>query len=116
MVIKTAQRYLVGRRFLDLAGPYGGGLEVVPLGTGETRRHIPLTVISEGFKLHWRDIEASRRTGLVLELGPAAQAALTCVRQEDSLILGGLMEAAEKQVKLGEPRHCSLMASSVPML
>lgn len=102
VIVKTARQFLVGRRFLDLAGPYGAGLEVVPVGTGAARRHIPLTVISERFRLHWRDIEASRQMGLGLELGPAAQAALACAQQEDSLILQSLMEAADKQVKLGD--------------
>ena len=59
-------------------------------------------MISERFELYWRDIEASRRTGLGLELGPAVQAALSCVRQEDALILRNLMEAADKQMKLGD--------------
>jgi uncharacterized linocin/CFP29 family protein len=100
-VVHTARQFLVGRRLLDLVGPFGAGLEVIPVGTGENRRQVPLTVIDEEFKLKWRDVEASRKLGLPLELGEAAKAAMLCAKAEDEMVLGGLWDAADKSVPLG---------------
>ncbi len=56
LVVKIARDFLVGRRFLDLVGPFGAGMEIVPVGVGDARKHIPLSVIEQSFTLHWRDI------------------------------------------------------------
>jgi uncharacterized linocin/CFP29 family protein len=102
LVVKVAREFLVGRRLLDLVGPFGAGMEVVPVGAGEARRQVALTAIEQGFMLHWRDIEASRKLGVPLELGPAAQAAMACAKREDELVLGGLWDAASKAVVVGD--------------
>lgn len=102
LVVKIAREFLVGRRFLDLVGPFGAGTEMVPVGVGEARKHIPLTTIEQSFMLHWRDIEASRKLGVPVELGAAAKAAMACARMEDELVLGGLWDAAEKGVPVGD--------------
>ncbi|MCU0522113.1 MAG: bacteriocin family protein [Anaerolineae bacterium] len=102
LVVKVAREFLIGRRFLDLVGPFGAGMEIVPVGVGEARKHIALTVIEQPFALHWRDIEASRKLGVPIELGPAAQAAMACARMEDQMILGALWDAAEKGVPVGD--------------
>ncbi|MGC9469313.1 MAG: family 1 encapsulin nanocompartment shell protein [Anaerolineae bacterium] len=101
-VVSTARQFLVGRRFLDLRGPFGGGLEIVPVGTGENRDHIKLLVFDKSFMLYWRDIEASRKNGLPLELGAAAAAAMACARMEDEMIFNALLGAADKSVTLGD--------------
>ena len=101
VVVSAARQFLVGRRLLDLVGPFGAGMEVIPVGSGENRDQISIEVISEEFVLKWRDIEASRRLGLPLELGPAAQAAMACAKAEDKMVLGGLWDIADKSVSLG---------------
>lgn len=101
-VVATARQFLVGRRFLDLKGPFGGGLEMAPVGAGEARDFVKLTVIGEDFMLFWRDILASRGAKLHLETGPAAKAAMVCARMEDELIFDGLLAAADKKVALGD--------------
>jgi uncharacterized linocin/CFP29 family protein len=101
-VVGVARQFLVGRRLLDLAGPFGAGVEMVPVGAGEDRHYVPLTTIGEPFKLFWQDIEASRATGLPLDLGNAARAAMACAKAEDELVLGGLWEQATHAVALGD--------------
>jgi uncharacterized linocin/CFP29 family protein len=96
VVVETARQFLVGRRFVELVGPLGAGMETVPVGTGANRSQVPLQVIQADFQLVWRDVEASRKLVLPLELGPAAMAAAACARQEDEMIFGGLLEAAGK--------------------
>jgi uncharacterized linocin/CFP29 family protein len=102
VVVGTARQLLVGRRFLELAGPFGPGLEVIPVGHGQDRRYLELAVIEESFMLLWREIEASRKGGLALELGPAARAAMACAREEDAMIFNKLLAAASKDVDLGD--------------
>lgn len=102
VVVGTARQLLGGRRFLELAGPFGPGLEVIPVGHGQDRRYLELAVIEESFMLLWREIEASRKGGLALELGPAARAAMACAREEDAMIFNKLLAAASKDVDLGD--------------
>jgi len=102
IVVDVARKLLVGRRVLDLAGPFGAGLEVIPVGTGAGRAQIPLTVIEEDFALNWREVEASRQMGVPLELGTAAKAAMACAKAEDLLILDGLAAAAGNSVAVGD--------------
>jgi uncharacterized linocin/CFP29 family protein len=42
--------------------------------------------------LVWRDKEASRKLGLPIELGPAAEASVKCAQAEDRMILGELLK------------------------
>ncbi len=87
----AARQFLVGRRFIELAGPFGLGTEVVPVGAGEGRRQVQLEVIQNDFQLVWRDIAANRQLHMALDLGPAAQAAFACAQAEDELIFGALL-------------------------
>jgi uncharacterized linocin/CFP29 family protein len=87
----AARQFLVGRRFIELAGPFGLGTEVVPVGTGERRRQVALETIQSDFKLLWHDIVANRRLHMPIDLGPAAQAAFACAQAEDELIFGQLL-------------------------
>jgi len=101
LVVDVARKLLVGRRFIHLTGPLGVGVETVPVPTvggeaGESdviqmaeHRFLSLPLIYQNFRLPWRDIEASRRMGWPLELGPAATASATCARTEDELIFHG---------------------------
>jgi len=87
----AARQFLVGRRFIELGGPFGLGAEVVPVGTGEGRRQVQLKVIQSDFPLLWQDIAANRRLHIPIELGAAAQAAILCAQAEDGRIFEELL-------------------------
>ena len=114
LVVDVARKFLVGRRFIQLTGPLGAGVQTVPVpsvGSAEACLHdeegcaceagecevievtghkfMSLPLIHQDFRLAWRDIEASRRMGWPLELGPAAAASAACARAEDELIFHG---------------------------
>jgi len=93
MVVNVARKQLVGRRFVPLAGPFGAGAQVVPVGAGDDRAFIPVTTIQHDFKLAWADVAHSRQYGTPLELAPAAMAAAACAQAEDKMIFAGLMKA-----------------------
>jgi uncharacterized linocin/CFP29 family protein len=109
-VIRTAQSVLVGRRFINLVGPFGAGVEALPndiiggagggqvdlLGNDEgealtiqSRRFLPLPLVYKDFWVHWRDLESSRLLGVPLDLGKAAAAASATAQAEDRLIFDG---------------------------
>ena len=109
VVVKTASRALIGRRFIPIYGPLGAGVQTVPLQqfegtytgeadfTGEAEcgtirtsgvRHIPLPLIHKDFMLLWRSVAAADE-GVPLDLAPAASAASFTARKEDDLIFNG---------------------------
>lgn len=110
LVVSTARRYLVCRRFIDLYGPLGAGVQAVPFhefgsrtpgtldltGDGEdpalspsSRSFKTLPIIYKDFLLHWRDIQAAHDHNLPLDLSAAAVAAASCAQKEDELIFYG---------------------------
>jgi uncharacterized linocin/CFP29 family protein len=110
-VVNAARRLLVGRRFLDVAGPFGAGIQDIdyqvfgPIGDavisllGEedahpiqaiSRVHEHIPMIYKDFVLYWRDLETARRLGTALDTGPAAAAAAYVAQKEDDLIFNGL--------------------------
>lgn len=109
-VIEVARRSLVGRRFIDIYGPLGAGVQTVPhdqftgvevgavdlVGEADTARvfsdkrtfkTIPL--LYKDFLLHWRDIEAARSHNMPLDVSAAAGAAAFLAQREDDLIFYG---------------------------
>jgi uncharacterized linocin/CFP29 family protein len=109
-VVRTAQSVLVGRRFINLVGPFGPGIEALPndfLGGGgrgvvdllgneegeslriERRRFLALPLLYKDFWVHWRDLEASRQLGVPLDVGKAAAAAAATAQAEDRLVFDG---------------------------
>ena len=92
----AARQFLVGRRFIELAGPFGLGAEVVPVGSGEGRQQVPLEVIQSDFPLLWQDIAANRRLHVPIDLGLAAEAAFTCARKEDKRIFERLLSLEDR--------------------
>lgn len=109
-IVKVARRLLVGRRFIDLYGPLGPGVQTVSYDeyTGvsagamdlvgqqesgavfaDSRTFKTIPILYKDFLLHWRDIEASRVHHLPLDVSAAAGAASFCAQQEDELIFNG---------------------------
>ena len=111
-VHETVERQLVGRKFIEVYGPLGTGVQCVPLDTyaipswasvdmlgegGEAIHslkrdiaHIPL--IYKDFWLFWRDIEASKKCETPLDVSAAVGAAVASAAREDDLIFNGLSE------------------------
>ena len=109
-VVRAAQSVLIGRRIMSMVGPFGAGVEVLPVDTigGGTlgqidllgnadsdgidiqqRRFLPLPVVYTDFWVHWRDLEASTQLGTPLDLGKAAAAAAATAQAEDRLVFHG---------------------------
>jgi len=107
---RTAQSMLVARRFINLVGPFGPGIEALPndtisgataghidlLGTQagdaigiDRRRFLPLPLLYKDFWIHWRDLESSRQLGVPLEVGKVAAAAAATAQAEDRLVFDG---------------------------
>jgi uncharacterized linocin/CFP29 family protein len=92
---QVARSQLVGRRILDIEGPYGLGLKAVPLADGETESGLiaspvlPVFFVHKPFTLGTRDIAGYERDGLALDTGPLAEATVECARLEDDLIFHG---------------------------
>ena len=101
-VIDVAKKVLVGRRFVDLIGPLGWGVEVAPVSTlgGDTpvtqgNTYLPLQELSADFILRAKDLAVAEASPFGYETGAVAVAATKLAKAEDALVLGGLMEKAE---------------------
>ncbi|WP_102345503.1 family 1 encapsulin nanocompartment shell protein [Bacillus sp. Marseille-P3661] len=109
IVISNARRNLIGRRFMDIYGPLGSGIQSImndvyeqtALGTinlhGETleisdpTRRVNLTIpmLYKDFQLFWRDIEHARRLDIPIDFSTAANASSQLALLEDDLIFNG---------------------------
>lgn len=111
MVIEVARRQLVGRRFLDILGPLGAGIQWITqdrfeggvegtvnvLGEDDassvirstSRTNLLIPTIYKDFVIYWRDVEASRKFNIPLDLSAAAVAASSCAQAEDEMIFKG---------------------------
>lgn len=122
MVVGAARKILVGRRVLTLSGPYGAGLQTIPLnrvdvgvacvhqeGSAEEcetggpvtltqREMLTVPVIHKDFWLLWRDIETSQQFNAPLDLSPAAAAAVACAYAEDEMIFDALLKSAGSRI------------------
>lgn len=112
VVHETAERYAVGRKFINVYGPLGTGVQCVPMDTypapskasidmlGESNEavhslkrdiaHLPL--IYKDFWLYWRDIEAAHKCETPLDVSAAVAAAIATASREDDLIFNGSEE------------------------
>ncbi|MBI2945828.1 MAG: bacteriocin family protein [Candidatus Wallbacteria bacterium] len=109
-VTAVATRRLVGRRFLDVFGPLGPGVQSVMVETykgaapgssdvlgeeqpgtvfADTRQQRMIPIIYKDFMVHWRDIETARQLGSPLDTSAAAGAAAFCAFKEDDLVFYG---------------------------
>lgn len=94
-MVEAAKGLLVGRRLLDLEGPYGLGLKSVPLKDERTESGLiagstlPLILIQEDFDLAARDLANYEMEGISLDRTEVAKAALSVAEREDDLIFNG---------------------------
>lgn len=113
VVVQAASRQLVARRFIQVFGPLGAGIQDIDfdtyggidsalidmLGDMEAdpvqtirRIHEKIPLIYKDFIIYWRDIETSRRLGLPLDAATAAAAASFVAQREDDLIFNGSID------------------------
>jgi len=101
VVVSSASKRLVGRKFIEINGPLGAGVQTVQipkLAVVDDRFEVKeklsqnLSIIYKDYKLSWRDIESARQYNMPLELGPVAAASAVCAYKEDELIFDGNKE------------------------
>jgi uncharacterized linocin/CFP29 family protein len=112
MVVTVVKKNLVGRRVIDLVGPLGWGVEVVPRfefteqeGAAiarPTAEYIPLEEISQEFMLRAKQIVISQQTPHGLDLGAVAIAATNLAKAEDRIMIGGLASLDQCAGELGD--------------
>ncbi|WP_243290899.1 family 1 encapsulin nanocompartment shell protein [Bacillus sp. FJAT-47783] len=108
-VIETARKQLVGRRFIDIYGPLGEGVQSVAndiyeepehggisfhgdkteLSEPTKRVHLTIPFIYKDFILYWRDIQQAKQLHNPIDFSAAANAAQQCALLEDELIFNG---------------------------
>ena len=96
IMVEAAKSILIGRRLLHVEGPYGLGLKSVPLRDDKaeggliTGNFVPLILIHRTFVLSKRDLAASERENMPIDIGPVASVAIETALQEDSIIFNGI--------------------------
>lgn len=129
-VIEGAKRYLVGRRFLNLYGPLGAGVQYMEFKSyagdfnavvdcvgesDENALHSPsrcvkrIPMIYKDFKIEWRDLETYEAQGLPIDTTPAEMSAAFVAQMEDELIFNGNPQFGIEGLLTAEGR------STVPM-
>ncbi|MBI2844713.1 MAG: bacteriocin family protein [Armatimonadetes bacterium] len=109
-VVRAARRQLVARRFIQIFGPLGAGIQDIDfdtfrgadiaridmLGRVDTepvesveRIHEKIPLVYKDFIVYWRDIETSRRLSIPLDVSAAAAASAFVAQREDTLIFNG---------------------------
>jgi uncharacterized linocin/CFP29 family protein len=108
-VISNARRSLVGRRFIDIYGPLGSGVQTITndifedtdLGKidlhGETlqvsnpsrRLNLTIPLLYKDFQLFWRDIQQAKTLDIPIDFSSAANSASQLALLEDDLIFNG---------------------------
>jgi uncharacterized linocin/CFP29 family protein len=125
-VVGAARRRLVGRRFIELYGPLGPGVQAIPYDeftnietgqldlTGEAesppvftdrRRFRPLLILYKDFVIHWRDLEMQRQLNMPIDDSAAAGAASWCAEAEDKLIFYGEQKHGYEGLMTHPQRH-----------
>jgi uncharacterized linocin/CFP29 family protein len=109
IVIENARRNLIGRRFIDIYGPLGQGVQSVindifeetelgslsyhgeelDISSSTKRIHLTIPLLYKDFGLFWRDIEQAKALNIPIDFSPAANAVTQCALLEDDLIFNG---------------------------
>lgn len=105
LVVSVLKSTLVGRRFVDLVGPLGWGVENAPVTSFTTvdgafvandATYIPLKELSAEAIIKAKQLAVAADTPFKLDLGAVASAAIKLAKDEDKLILQGLLDAGSK--------------------
>lgn len=111
-VIHNARRGLIGRRFIDIYGPMGSGVQTImndiyeesSLGRislhGDTsevseptrRENLTIPLLYKDFLLFWRDIQHAKTVDIPIDFSTAANASAQLALLEDDLIFNGSKE------------------------
>src|SRR5512138_469090 len=93
--VGAAKSQLTARRFLPIEGPYGLGVQAIPLADEHTHeghsvaRLLPLHYLYRTFRLSVRDVAAFERDPLTLDAGAVARAAIEVAASEEELLYTG---------------------------
>jgi uncharacterized linocin/CFP29 family protein len=96
MVVRVAKGTLVGRRFIELVGPLGWGVEVAPLfgfdvegevAAAKEATYLPLKEIKKDFVLRAKQWAIAEQTPFAFDLGAVAIAGTALAQAEDKLII-----------------------------
>ncbi len=119
VVIGAARSRLIGRRLLDIEGPYGIELKSIALGDTITpsgdliiaaAASIPVPMMQVSFSLNQRDLAAFEATGMPIDASAITKAAFALAAAEDALVfdgskalgIGGLLNApGARNLKIG---------------
>jgi uncharacterized linocin/CFP29 family protein len=111
MVVTVAKKTLVGRKFLEVVGPLGWGVQVAPRfgfeqegGAFAAQKpvYLELKELVSEFTLKAQHLAIADQTPHGLDLGAVAMATIALTGQEDELVVGGLMKAAKHASDLGD--------------
>lgn len=111
MVVGIVKRTLVGRKFVELVGPLGWGVEVAPkfgfavndgAATVTDATYVPLAELAQEFVLKAKQLAIAEQTPFGLDLGAVAIAAMNLAKSEDERVIGGLVSAAGATSSLGD--------------
>jgi uncharacterized linocin/CFP29 family protein len=111
-VIESVRKQLVGRRFLDIYGPLGEGVQSITndiyeapengslsfhgedseLSVPTKRVTLTIPLIYKDFVLYWRDIQQAKTLGSPIDFSASANAAQQSALLEDDLIFNGSKE------------------------
>jgi len=101
MVVTVLKKALVARRFVEMVGPLGWGVEQAPrfgfasqegaqVAT-ETAEYISVTELRQEFILRAKHLALAEQTPFSLDLGAVAIAATRLAKDEDGRIIGALL-------------------------
>ncbi|NLG50457.1 MAG: bacteriocin family protein [Chloroflexi bacterium] len=110
MVVTVARKTLIARRFIDLVGPLGWGVEISPrFGfdyeqpyVAQQPEYVPLIELSQTFKLRGKHLAVADQTPFALDLGAAAIAAMELAKDENELVLGSLLKNPQCTSDIGD--------------
>lgn len=111
-VFESIKKQLIGRRFLDIYGPLGEGIQSVTndiyevtergaisfhgedskLSVPTKRVTLTIPLLYKDFILYWRDIQQAKTFGSPIDFSASANAAQQCALLEDDLIFNGSEE------------------------
>ena len=111
MVVTVVKKTLVGRRFTELVGPLGWGVEIAPAFGFDSEEgaavageadYLRLKGVQQEFLLKAKHLAMADQTPFALDLGAVAIAATDLAKQEDELVIGGLLSNAGSEGQLGD--------------